>query len=181
MKDKSKHKEPIVCAMRVEGIRDARRHLTTTVALVTAQSEGVTNVMSAEWSLQVSLDPVLMAVFVGYERGTYDLIKKSGEFGLSYCSDQQAHLAHVAGNYTIRESNKFDLAHFPTFPSKHIAAPMIDNCISNFECKVVDELRVGDHAAFVGEILAAYSDDDLGPLVFHGGKFWEKGNRISKD
>lgn len=167
--------------MRVEGISEARRHLTTTVALVTAKLEGVTNVMAAEWSLQVSLDPILMAVFVGYERATYDLIRKSGEFGLSYCSDRQAHLAHVAGNYSLREADKFELADFGTFQSKYIGAPLIDNCISNFECKVTDELQVGDHAAFIGKVLTAYSDNEKSPLVFHGGKFWRKGDRISKE
>ena len=39
-----------------------------------------------------------MAVFVGYERGTYDLIRESGEYGLSYCSDQQGNLAHVGSS-----------------------------------------------------------------------------------
>ncbi len=167
--------------MRNQGLMDARRHLTTTVALVTAKSGDVTNVMSAEWSLQVSLDPILMAVFVGYKRATYDLIKDAGEFGLSYCSDQQAHLAHVAGNYSLREADKFELANFKTFPSKHIGAPLIDECISNFECKVVHEYKVGDHAAFVGEVLEAYSDDDKKPLVFHGGKFWKKGEQLPKE
>lgn len=167
--------------MRIEGIKDARRHLTTTVALVTAKSGDVTNVMSAEWSLQVSLDPILMAVFVGYERATYDLIRKSGQFGLSYCSDRQAHLAHIAGNYSLREADKFELADFGTFQAKYIDAPLIDGCISNFECKVADEVQVGDHAAFVGEVLTAYSDHEKNPLVFHGGKFWKKGEWIAKD
>lgn len=166
--------------MRVEGIRESRRHLTTTVALVTAKSGDVTNVMSAEWSLQVSLDPILMGVFVGYKRATYDLIKKSGEFGLSYCSDEQGDLAHIAGNYSLREADKFEKGNFKTFPSKHIDAPLIDGCISNFECEVVHEYQVGDHAAFVGKVLSAYSDDDKKPLVFHGGKFWKKGEQLPK-
>lgn len=166
--------------MRLEGIKEARRHLTTTVALVTAKSGDVVNVMSAEWSLQVSLEPVLMSVFVGYKRATYDLIKNSGEFGLSYCSDKQANLAHIAGNYSLRQADKFDLADFKTFPAKRIKAPLIDGCISNFECEVVDEYRMGDHAAFVGKVLEAYSDHEKGPLVFHGGKFWKKCEQLSK-
>ncbi len=166
--------------MRTEDIEKSQEYFTSTVALVTAKSREVANVMSAEWSLRVSLDPFLMAVFVGYERGTYDLIKESGEYGLSYCSDQQGNLAHVAGNNSVRDGSKFKLADFRTFKPKRINAPLIDGAISNFECRVIDEFKVGDHAAFIGEVLTAYYDDSKNPLVFHGGKFFHLGRQISK-
>jgi flavin reductase (DIM6/NTAB) family NADH-FMN oxidoreductase RutF len=166
--------------VRTEDIEKSQEYFTSTVALVTAKSREVANVMSAEWSLRVSLDPFLMAVFVGYERGTYDLIKESGEYGLSYCSDQQGNLAHVAGNNSVRDGSKFKLADFRTFKPKHINAPLIDGAISNFECRVIDEFKVGDHAAFIGEVLTAYYDDSKNPLVFHGGKFFHLGRQISK-
>ena len=126
--------------------------------------------MSAEWSLRVSLEPFLMAVFVGYERETYKLIHESGEYGLSYCTDEQGELAHIAGNYSLSSHNKFEMANFKTFPSKYISAPLIDECISNFECKVIDEFKVGDHAAFIGKVMTAYYDPEKKPLVFHNGK-----------
>lgn len=166
--------------MREEGIEEARRYLTTTVALVTSKTGNETNVMSAEWSLRTSLEPFLMTVFVGYERETYRLIHDSGEYGLSYCSDRQGHLAHIAGNYSLRDSNKFKLADFVTFSSRYISAPLIQGAISNFECRVVEEYKVGDHAAFVGEVLTAYYDPEQKPLVFHGGKFWHLGERVPK-
>lgn len=166
--------------MRKESIEDARGFFTTTVALVTSKRGQDVNVMSAEWSLRVSIKPFLMAVFVGYKRATYDMIKDSGEFGLSYCSDKQGHLAHVAGNYSFRDTDKFKEADFPTFKSRHIAAPLIEGSISNFECRVIDEFQMGDHAAFVGEVLTAYYDDEQGPLVFHNGKYWNLGDRIPK-
>lgn len=166
--------------MRQEGIEEAQEYFTTTVALVTSQRGEDINVMSAEWSIRVSLDPFLMTVFVGYKRATYDLIHDSGEYGLSYCSDEQANLAHIAGNYSFREYDKFQLADFKTFRSKHIKAPLIEGAISNFECEVIDEFKVGDHAAFVGKVVTAYYDDQKKPLVFHNGKFWKAGERIQK-
>ena len=167
--------------MRKESIEDAQGFFTTTVALVTSKKGEDVNVMSAEWSLRVSLDPFLMAVFVGYERATYEMIHDSGEFGLSYCSDGQANLAHIAGNYSFREHDKFKMADFEIFPAKNISPPLIDGAISNFECEVIDEFKVGDHAAFVGRVIAAYYDDQKKPLVFHNGKFWKAGNRIPKE
>jgi flavin reductase (DIM6/NTAB) family NADH-FMN oxidoreductase RutF len=166
--------------MRILDNRKAQRYFTSTVALVTSKFGPTVNVMSAEWSLRVSLDPFLMAVFVGYERETYRLIRESGEFGLSYCSDQQGELAHVAGNMSLKDGNKFEKANFVTFDSKYIGAPLIDGAVSNFECRVIDELKTGDHAVFVGEVLAGYCDDSRKPLVFHGGKFYGIGERIKR-
>ncbi len=166
--------------MRVEDIEESQSFFTTTVALVTSVYGEQANVMSAEWSIRVSIDPFLMAVFVGYQRGTYDIIKNSGEYGLSYCSDQQGHLAHIAGNYSVRDHDKFGMADFRTFRAKYIRAPLIEGSISNFECRVVDEFKVGDHAAFIGEVLTGYYDDEKKPLVFHGGHFSSIGDRLSR-
>ena len=124
--------------MRTEDIERSQEYFTSTVALVTAKNGEVTNVMSAEWSLRVSLDPFLMAVFVGYERGTYDLIRESGEYGLSYCSDQQGKKTgqNIEGVFWSVAGGK-----------------------EYFEGRVIDEFKVGDHAAFIGEVLTAYYDD----------------------
>ncbi|MHB1471606.1 MAG: flavin reductase family protein [Thermoplasmataceae archaeon] len=166
--------------MRKEDIEESQSYFTTTVALVTSLHEDRINVMSAEWTIRVSIEPFLMAVFVGYQRGTYDMIKNSGEYGLSYCSDQQGNLAHIAGNYSIRDHDKFGMAEFRTFSAKYIKAPLIEGSISNFECRVIDEFKVGDHAAFIGEVLTGYYDEEKKPLVFHGGHFRSIGNRLTR-
>lgn len=165
--------------MREENYDDAQEYFTTTVALVTAKHGDRVNVMSAEWTIRSSIDPFLIAVFVGYARETYNLIKESGEFGLSYCSDEQGELAHIAGNYSLKDSDKFAMADFKPFSSRHIDAPLVGGAISNFECKVIDEFKSGDHAIFVGEVLAGYYDSEKKPLVFHQGHFWKRGGRIS--
>ena len=158
----------------------SQNYTTTTVALVTSSNENKVNVMSAEWSIRVSIEPFLIGLLVAYERETYKLIKDSGEFGLSYCSDKQGELAHIAGNYSFKDTDKFGTGKFLTFPSKFIKAPLIEGSISNYECKVIDEFKMGDHAAFVGKVLEGYYDDEKKPLVFHHGKFFHLGEKIKR-
>lgn len=167
--------------MRVKGIEGTRRRFTSTVALVTSEHKGVTNVMSAEWSLRVSIDPYLVAVFVGYERGSYRLIRDSGEFGLNFCSDDQVNLSHTAGRHSIAEGeDKWKLADFSTFRGSRIRAPLIAGCVSNLECIVLDEHKTGDHAMFVGRVVEGYSDSSKNPLVYHGGKYYRLGRVMVK-
>ncbi len=162
----------------IKDIETAQEFTTTTVALVTTHHLGKNNVMSAEWTIRSSIDPFLITVFVGYERATYDMIKGSGEFGVSYCSDKQGELAHVAGNHSGRDVDKFALKDFSTFKAAQIKAPLIESSISAFECKVVSEYPVGDHAAFNGQVVEGYYSQDAKPLVFHVGKFRHIGEII---
>ena len=167
--------------MRKNGLDGSMRRYTSTVALVTSSYEGTRNVMSAEWSLRVSLDPYLVAVFVGYERGSYGLIRSSGEFGLNYCSDDQAQLSHIAGGHSISDGDdKLLMADFRAFKGSVIGAPLIDGCIMNLECRVIDEFTTGDHAEFVGEVVNAFYDEEKRPLVYHGGEYYGLGEPLRK-
>ncbi len=167
--------------MRTVGLDGSKRRFTSTVALVTSAYQGASNVMSAEWSLRVSIDPYLVAVFVGHERGSYGLISGSGEFGLNYCSEGQVALAHTAGRHSISNGeDKWKMADFRTFEGMAIKAPLIEGCITNLECKVVDEFPTGDHASFIGEVLNAYYDDEKKPLVYHGGEYYRLGEHLSE-
>ena len=162
----------------IKDIEKAQNFSTTTVALITSSSDDRINVMSAEWTIRSSIEPFMITIFIGYERGSYEMIKKSGEFGLSYCSERQGELAHIAGNYSIRDTDKFSTGKFRAFPSSMIKPPLIENAICAFECRVESEFRVGDHAAFNGIVLEGYYSDGEKPLVFHGGKFHQIGDII---
>ncbi len=164
--------------MLKEGKSGASDQLASAVALVTSSYGGKVNVMSAVWALRVSIDPFLMAVFVGHERETYRLIDGSGEFGISFCSEEQSELAHIAGNYSLKDVDKFSLANFHPFKARFIEAPLIGNSVSCFECRVIEKFDVGDHRGFIGEVLNAYYDDTKKPLIYNGGKFFKMGERI---
>jgi len=170
--------------MRERGIERTKRCFTSTVALVTSYFNGISNVMAAEWSLRVSLDPYLVAVFIGLERGSLELVRKSGEFGLNYCSEEQAELSSIAGNVSLKAlkggGSKWDMAPFKLFRAAKISAPLVEGCISNLECRVEDEFKTGDHIAFVGRVVEGYSDMSRRPLIYHGGRYFSLGDRIGR-
>ena len=109
--------------------RDFRRgawHQTATmVALLTTRAGERQNVMACEWAMIVTLNPLRFVVSVGPHHATHALIEESGEFGLSFCTDRQARLAHIAGSYSLNDTDKWALGKFPTYAAKTIAAQMI--------------------------------------------------------
>jgi flavin reductase (DIM6/NTAB) family NADH-FMN oxidoreductase RutF len=165
-------------------VREYRRgvwHQTaTTVALVTAAAGDAVNVMACEWAMMVSNNPLCFVIAVSPSHATHELIVAAGEFGLSFCSDQQALLSHVSGSFSLHDVDKWGLAPFPTYPAKKIGAPMIEGCTLNVECRVIARHDLG-HTVFIGQALWARFDPDKQPLIYHDAKYWHLGLRVAKE
>ena len=164
--------------------RDFRRgawfQTATTVAMVTTRHGDRENVMACEWAMLVSMNPMRFVISIGPRHATHELIEETGEFGLSFCSEQQAQLSHVSGSYSLNDVNKWELADFPTYPAKTIDVPMIEACALNAECRLIGTTPLGDHTVFIGEVQWARWDDELRPLLYSAGKYWKIGDQIPK-
>ena len=82
--------------------KKARGNLCMPIVLVTAQFEGIRNIMTAAWSTPASFEPPLVLLCIGHSRSTHDLVLKSVEFGLNILSDEQMALANYCGNISGR-------------------------------------------------------------------------------
>lgn len=156
------------------------RQTTTAVALVTSAAEGRTNVMACEWAMMVSHRPVCFSIAIHPMHETHAFIEASGEFGLSFCTHEQATLSHTAGSNSLRDVDKWTLADFPTYRAQKIAAAMVDHSVLNVECRVVGAHHLG-HTVFFGEaVWARYDPEVKHPLLFSGGKYWRLGEQVPK-
>jgi len=157
---------------------DTHRYFATPVALITTNGSLGVNVMAAEWTFQISYKPFLIAIFINPEHATYHQLVESKEFGLNLCSQDQAALAALAGEFTHCEVDKLTSELFEIYPAKHIKAPLIKGCRINAECRVIDQQAWGDHTAFVGEVLAATYDEGKLPRFYHRRQYFQMGPQI---
>ena len=150
---------------------NVHRYFATTVGLITTKGKHGQNVMAAEWTMHVSYDPMLVAVFV-HDSPTYWNIQETRVFGVNIASDDQAELVNIAGGYSGTEVNKLAIPHtFKTYRAKHIDVPMVNGCALNAECKVTAIEKVGDHIMVVGQAVSAKSDEKKFPLVYTRGNY----------
>jgi flavin reductase (DIM6/NTAB) family NADH-FMN oxidoreductase RutF len=167
------------------GTKEFRRgvwHQTTsTVTLLTSAADDRENVMACEWTMMVSFNPMRFVISISPDNVTHEFIDKTQEFGLNFCSDQQAKLSHTAGSHSLRDVNKWELAGFQKYPAKKIKAPMIEGCILNVECKVVQKITFEAHTLFVGEALWAKYDPEKKPILYYKGKYWHLGANVPKE
>ncbi|EWM13598.1 flavin reductase family protein [Kutzneria sp. 744] len=112
----------------------------------------------------VSLNPLLVSVCVAAASPLVAAIHASSRFAVSVLRrEQQAISQHFAapGNGRAAES-------FPTVPMTSVAtgAPVVDDCLSYFDCRLDESVTAGDHQILVGRALAAGASSGE-PLVYY--------------
>ena len=119
------------------------------------------NGFTASWVTQGSFNPPLVVMAVRAEGSSHEIIKNTGKFSLNVLKSDQKDLAAVffkpqkalGGRF---ESVEFNLGEF--------GLPILVDSVGGVECKVVGNVRYGDHTVFVGEVLSAYLNNDVDSL-----------------
>jgi flavin reductase (DIM6/NTAB) family NADH-FMN oxidoreductase RutF len=156
---------------------NAHRYFATTVALVTTDGKWGKNVMAAEWAMQVSYEPMLIAIFV-HDSPTLWNIKEAGAFAVNIAADDQAGLVNIAGGYSGTEIAKLAIpGTFETYAGKRV--PLIRGCALACECKVVSVQEMGDHVMVVGEAVSAVFDESKSPLIYTRGNYRKIGGKLA--
>jgi len=126
-------------------------------SLVGVNVGGKPNYLTVAWLSTVNVKPPYLMISLGKAHYTNPGIKQNGTFSVNIPSAPMADVTDYCG---IVSGNKYDKAKlFETFYGKLKTAPMIKECPYNVECKLVQTIDIPDHELFIGEIIAAYSDE----------------------
>jgi flavin reductase (DIM6/NTAB) family NADH-FMN oxidoreductase RutF len=132
--------------------------------------------MMADWVMQVSFDPRLVAVALENDARTLQNIRANSAFTVNFLS-QEAHSMALAGKFAqpyldakiagrsgaaVRIHHKLDgLAHTRT----ERGAPVLDEAMAWLECEAEQFLPVGDHTLVVGRVLDGQMRREAEPLT----------------
>lgn len=160
-----------------------RAAFVTNVGLITSNGPHGHNIMSAEWTYQLSYSPTLLGVSIGLKKATHDNIAASKYFGVSIASTAQNALSSLAGGGSGKEFDK--IAFLKSLGFEFTKAETFDllmpaGAVMQAECKLTDTQITGDHALFIGEVVALKHDPAAVPIVYHLGKYWNLGQELPK-
>lgn len=152
------------------------------VGLITSVGPVGSNVMAAEWTYLVSYSPAVIAVSIHNDHATKENIAASKEFGVSIAATDQNVAASVAGSSSGRDVDKISLLKelgFSFRKAGKINALLLDGAAFNAECRVMQEISVGERTIFLGEIVDAVISSKA-PLAYHAGKYFAVGQQLQK-
>lgn len=131
------------------------------VVLITGKdSSGTPHVITVAWIMRASFRPTIFAISVGKERRMHGCLMHSHEFVVAVPGKDMAKETILCGTPSDEDVDRFELCRLRTKPGNFVAAPLIENCIVNLECKVVGQMDTGDHTIFAGEVMASWVSDE---------------------
>ena len=156
--------------------RDLRRALgqyATGVTVVTTQDEaGRRWGMTANSFTSVSLNPPVVLWAAARSSPSLPAFRSADHFAVNVLASDQHHLSR---QFSTSGVEKFEgvtlvpadqLANAGTGDSGH--PPVLEGTVAHFVCRATEQLDVGDHVVFFGEI-ESYDAPGGEPLVFHSG------------
>ncbi len=128
------------------------------VVLLTTARKGRANVMTMSWHMMVEFEPPLIACVVSSANHSFAALRATGECVIAIPARKLASKVVKVGNSSGRDIDKFKAFGLTPAPAERVAAPLIQECFANLECKVVDTRFVNKYCLFVLQALKAWSD-----------------------
>lgn len=151
------------------------------IAIAVARDpKGNYNPITIGWVMPTSIHPPMLALSIGGDRWTAEAIRRAREFVLAYPSETQVEAAKYFGTHSGRDSKKFATVHCETERAHKVDSLILSDAVANFECRLVTELKTGDHVIFVGEVLCSHTNTNPANRLFtlirsqHMGGFRQK-------
>lgn len=118
---------------------------------------------TVSWVSQASFDPALVTVAVKKQSDLHETIEKTRTFAVNIVGkDNQDMPASFSGDTKVEENSLNGYA----FEDGQTGSPILKDVPAYFECKVREDITIGDHSIFVAEVIAGgVRDADAVPLT----------------
>lgn len=126
------------------------RRLTLGIYVVGAANGKERDAFTAAWVMQVSFDPLLLALSVNPENASWPLIQAGRAFAVSVLKSGQLDIAQRFGTRSGRDQDK--LAGIRWRPGR-TGAPILEEALAYFDCQLAGVMRAGDHELVLGRVV----------------------------
>lgn len=117
---------------------------------------GNPNAIALGWCMCTSHVPPMLAISIGHTRYSHELVEKAGEFVVVFPNEAMIDATWVVGTKSGRGGDKMAESGVTLLPATIVNAPLVDDAVANFECKLAGKLTTGDHTIFAGEVVASH-------------------------
>jgi len=151
------------------GLNQALFRVTHGLYIVTSRDGGRINGQCLDALMQVTNMPPRIAIGVGKQSLTHEMIANSGRFVASVLDREDGSCPEIIRHFGFQSGRKVDK--FVDFPHKLTDAgiPYLPDAVAVYECTVIPELTVdlGTHSLFVSSVDRAGTREGGEPLTYN--------------
>lgn len=115
----------------------------------------------------LSLDPPLVLFCLGNQTSSLDAFRRAGSFVVNVLGEGQRELSN---RFAGRAEDKW--AGVALVPGL-LGLPVLEGCLANLECSVVDTAQGGDHLIFIGRVENIHHQEGGRPLLYFRGAYMD--------
>jgi flavin reductase (DIM6/NTAB) family NADH-FMN oxidoreductase RutF len=131
------------------------------VLLATTFHNGQPNVMTVSFHMMMrQRSPALIGCIVGRWDYSRTAFVETGECVLALPGADLLETTAKIGNCSGDHTDKFKEFRLTALPATNVKAPLIEECLANIECKVVDTSLADKYCLFILEAVGAYMNPD---------------------
>lgn len=139
------------------------RDLSYGVYLIGSQKDGKAVGCIANSVMQITSNPIKIAISINLENYTNNAIEETNEFVCSILPENiDSNVIGTFGFRTSKDIDKYKEIKY-TFEDGY---PIVDGAIGYIKCKVVDKLQVDTHTIFIGEVIASAKITNEEPMTY---------------
>ena len=116
------------------------------------EARGTVNFAPVTWTTPLSSDPPLFGVCLSPKTYSHQLVLKTGEFTVSFLTQEHAGLAEALGKLSGRETDKVTALKLELRPPEVLATPSLAVAYVSAECLLLERHHVGDQTLVVGDV-----------------------------
>lgn len=151
---------------------------------------GRTNILTVAWTGTICSDPPMAYISVRKNRGSYPMLRESGEFVINLPDEKLVKALDYCGVRSIATVDKWKEMNLHEEVSAMVSAPSIKEAPVSIECKVTQVLPLGSHDMFLAEVVAvrvdeqfidekgAFHMDQVGLVAYSHGDYMSLGEKL---
>jgi len=143
----------------------------TGVTVVAARLGPLLAGMTANAIASISIDPPLLMASISQRAETHAAIVGSHAFAVSVLSREQRALAECFAQPTT--ASKLKAFCGAAWHESETGSPILEGALAYFDCRLTARHDGGDHAIFIGEIVAAGYRTDAEPMLWYASGYRE--------
>jgi flavin reductase (DIM6/NTAB) family NADH-FMN oxidoreductase RutF len=138
------------------------QRLTQGVYVVGVAHGEIRNAFTAAWVMQVSYDPLLLALSINPNHFSYRLLKEGRSFSVNVLKKGQLDLADYYGR-----SARADKLVSTDMRTDCLGLPLLREALAWFECQIMSEHAAGDHVLVLGRVVdGKLLDSEAEPMLY---------------
>lgn len=126
------------------------------IVMVSSAWQGRQNIMTMGWHAVMEFEPSLFGCYIFDGNHSFEMIRRSRECVINIPTADMANLVVGVGNSTGASIDKFAKFKLTALPGEKVAAPLIDECYANFECRLADGSLIRKYGFFIWEVVKAH-------------------------